>query len=174
MRDVLFSEPVGHVMSLAILTQLLKDAIGLDATSIGASAVERAVRERQRACNLASCWTRTPNTCNGPAPNCSSSSKPSSCPRRGSSETASRSRRWRGRLPDEWLRTDQEGVYRLLSVPCATGEEPYSMAMALLESGFAPSRFRVDAVDISERVLAVARRAVYGRSLLSRHRPDLS
>jgi chemotaxis protein methyltransferase WspC len=53
---------------------------------------------------------------------------------------------------------------RILSLPCSTGEEPYSIAMALLDAGVAPSRFLIDAVDISERNIAAARAAVYGRN----------
>ncbi len=53
---------------------------------------------------------------------------------------------------------------RLLSVPCASGEEPYSMVMALLDAGLPPERFRVDAMDISSHALALARRASYGRN----------
>lgn len=52
---------------------------------------------------------------------------------------------------------------RLLSVPCATGEEPYSLAMTLLDCGYPLNRFRIDAVDISKRALAVAKTATYGR-----------
>jgi chemotaxis protein methyltransferase WspC len=50
---------------------------------------------------------------------------------------------------------------RVLSMPCAGGEEPYSVAIALLDAGIAPERFRIDAVDVSENALEVARRAVY-------------
>lgn len=53
---------------------------------------------------------------------------------------------------------------RILSLPCSTGEEPYSIAMALLSAGVAPARFMIDAVDISERNIAAARHAVYGRN----------
>jgi chemotaxis protein methyltransferase WspC len=53
---------------------------------------------------------------------------------------------------------------RLLSIPCATGEEPFSMAIALLDAGFAPERFRIDAIDVSAAVLARAERAQYGRN----------
>jgi chemotaxis protein methyltransferase WspC len=49
-----------------------------------------------------------------------------------------------------------------LSIPCAGGEEPYSIAMTLLETGLAGHRFRVDAVDISARALARAIAGVYG------------
>jgi chemotaxis protein methyltransferase WspC len=52
---------------------------------------------------------------------------------------------------------------RLLSAPCSTGEEPYSIAMALLEMGYPPERFRIDAVDISARSIDIAKKAVYGR-----------
>ena len=49
---------------------------------------------------------------------------------------------------------------RVLSAPCAAGEEPYSVAMALLDAGLAPEQFAVDAIDVSRAALA---RAVRGR-----------
>lgn len=55
-------------------------------------------------------------------------------------------------------------VLRVLSVPCSSGEEPYSIAMALLDAGVPASRFQVDAVDISERMVEFAQRACYGRN----------
>src|SRR6185312_4827198 len=51
---------------------------------------------------------------------------------------------------------------RLLSVPCSTGEEPYSIVMSLVDGGFSPDQIQVDAIDISARVLAWAKRAIYG------------
>jgi chemotaxis protein methyltransferase WspC len=50
---------------------------------------------------------------------------------------------------------------RAVSAACATGEEAYSIAMALLEAGLPPGRFTVDACDISRRALQTASRAVY-------------
>ncbi|ACS81747.1 CheR family methyltransferase [Maridesulfovibrio salexigens] len=50
--------------------------------------------------------------------------------------------------------------FRVLSAPCSTGEEPYSIAMTLMGAGL--KNFRVDGVDISERALHKARGAVYG------------
>jgi chemotaxis protein methyltransferase WspC len=59
---------------------------------------------------------------------------------------------------------------RLLSLPCGSGEEPYSIAAVLLEAG-CPSAFGVDAVDVSARALARAAAGVYGpRSLRERGR----
>jgi chemotaxis protein methyltransferase WspC len=53
---------------------------------------------------------------------------------------------------------------RVLSLPCSTGEEPYSIAMALLDAGLAPNRFRIDAMDVSARGLAMAAGGIYGRN----------
>ncbi|MFQ5344866.1 MAG: CheR family methyltransferase [Mariprofundus sp.] len=55
-------------------------------------------------------------------------------------------------------------VLRLLSMPCSTGEEPYSMAMTLLDMGLPPQAFHIDAVDISRLHLSSARRAIYRAS----------
>lgn len=52
---------------------------------------------------------------------------------------------------------------RLLSLPCATGEEPYSIAMALYEAGLGEIDFHIDGVDISKRAISKARRAIYGK-----------
>ena len=51
-----------------------------------------------------------------------------------------------------------------MSAPCSTGEEPYSIAMALIDAGLPPHRFKIDAIDISARALGEARRAIYGRN----------
>ncbi|MBY0239172.1 MAG: protein-glutamate O-methyltransferase CheR, partial [Burkholderiaceae bacterium] len=53
---------------------------------------------------------------------------------------------------------------RILSVPCAGGEEPYSMAMALFDAGITPSGFAIDAIDLSPACVARARAGNYGRN----------
>ena len=50
---------------------------------------------------------------------------------------------------------------RILSAPCAAGEEPYSIAMALLDSGLHSDQFRIDAIDISRVALSKAQTARY-------------
>ncbi len=53
---------------------------------------------------------------------------------------------------------------RILSIPCAGGEEPYSMAMALRDAGVAASAFSIDAFDLSAACVARARGGIYGRN----------
>ncbi len=65
---------------------------------------------------------------------------------------------------EEWLAQHREGTLRALSLPCSTGEEPFSMAMALLEGGLPPARFHIDAVDISTGAIARAERGLYGKN----------
>ncbi len=73
-------------------------------------------------------------------------------------------------LIDYLRRLQQEQDYaaplRMLSVACATGEEPYSMAIAALAAGWPSDRIRIDAVDRQERSLRVARRGIYRRKAL--------
>jgi chemotaxis protein methyltransferase WspC len=57
-----------------------------------------------------------------------------------------------------------EDFFAALSAPCSTGEEPYSMAMALLDAGLDPEDFRIDAMDISRDSLEQARQGVFGKN----------
>ncbi|MBW4672513.1 MAG: chemotaxis protein CheR [Desmonostoc geniculatum HA4340-LM1] len=63
----------------------------------------------------------------------------------------------------QWLNKSHIGKLRLLSVPCSTGEEPYSLAMTLLDLGLLPNQFNIDAVDISKKSLDKAKKGIYGR-----------
>ncbi len=49
----------------------------------------------------------------------------------------------------------------ILSVPCSTGEEPYSIAMRLLMHGMPHQNFHIDAADISAIALNRAEAALY-------------
>jgi chemotaxis protein methyltransferase WspC len=52
---------------------------------------------------------------------------------------------------------------RILSVPCSTGEEPYSIAIALLQAGIPPAKFQIDAIDISQKNINQAKQGIYSR-----------
>ena len=68
------------------------------------------------------------------------------------------------RMAREQIAAQPERCVRVLSLPCSTGEEPYSVAMALLDAGIPPANFHIDAIDICHRSLATAERGVYGRN----------
>jgi chemotaxis protein methyltransferase WspC len=142
---------------------LLKRTMGLDAAAIGSSAIERAVQVRRSACKLTDAQAYLDYV------------QASQTELQELIEAVVVLETWFFRdreafvalarmICEDWLPAHATGVLRLLSLPCSTGEEPYSMAMALLDAGFPASRFQIDAVDISERALALARRAEYGKS----------
>lgn len=61
---------------------------------------------------------------------------------------------------------------KILSLACSSGEEPYSIAMALLNAGMPQDAFIVDAVDISHVALKKAQRGVY-QSNAFRHKHSI-
>ena len=77
---------------------------------------------------------------------------------------------FRDRKPFDYLKQyiTAEGAatrrLRLLSVPCSTGEEPYSLAIALLQAGLSPDQFVIDAIDISHHAIAKAKCGVYTKN----------
>lgn len=50
---------------------------------------------------------------------------------------------------------------KIWTAACSTGEEPYTLAMMLMENKLPPGQFEINATDISEQVLASAKQAVY-------------
>ncbi|PLY40233.1 methyltransferase [Janthinobacterium sp. ROICE36] len=83
-------------------------------------------------------------------------------------------------VPESWLFRDPQAFYatvelvqerwargratRILSIPCAGGEEPYSMAMALRDKGVPKQAFSIDAYDLSPGCIERAQAGVYGRN----------
>jgi chemotaxis protein methyltransferase WspC len=53
---------------------------------------------------------------------------------------------------------------RILSIPCAGGEEPYSMAMALTDAAIPRHAYTIEGVDLSAAAIARARRGRYTRN----------
>lgn len=145
-------------MNLARVEKFLKDAMGLDTPSIGSGAIERAVKERLRECALASeddYWLLL---------NSSSEERQELIEAVVVPETwFFRDRGAFTALAEHAKRSPKHGL-RLLSAPCSTGEEPYSIAMALFDAGLLPASFSIDAIDISGRALEYARRGAYRKN----------
>ena len=64
------------------------------------------------------------------------------------------------------LRRGQDNPLRLLSAPCCSGEEPFSIVIALRELGLPRQAYTVEAIDISRQALKRAQQGLYGRHAL--------
>jgi chemotaxis protein methyltransferase CheR len=71
------------------------------------------------------------------------------------------------------LAAASRGPFLVWSAGCASGEEPYSIAMTLLAAGVDPERFRVVGSDVSGRALGRARQATYSPWSVRRMEPEL-
>jgi len=64
-----------------------------------------------------------------------------------------------------WRTWAREGLarrpFRVLSAPCSTGEEAYSVVMRLIEAGALQEQIAVEGLDISESALLQAKEGVY-------------
>jgi len=62
---------------------------------------------------------------------------------------------------------------RVLSLPCAGGEEPYSLAMLLARAGVKPEHCRIDGFDVSRAAIERARAGRFTRNAFRNPRTDL-
>jgi chemotaxis protein methyltransferase WspC len=145
------------------IEQRLRETVGLDAASLGPASLARAVRLERKRLGVATIEEYEQVLESSPAA------------RMALLEAVLVTETWFFRdretfgaltrlVLDSWLPSHRAGILRLLSLPCASGEEPYSLVMALLDAGVAPDRFQVDAADVSVSALARARLAVYGKN----------
>ena len=150
-------------MRLAKFEDLLKRTMGMDVASVGSSTIAQAVQARASACGLEDARTYWDLV----------TASPSELQALTEAVVVTETWFFRDREAftamarmalEDWLTANPEGVLRLLSLPCSSGEEPYSMAMALLDAGFPSTRYNIDAIDISARILTHAERATYGRN----------
>jgi chemotaxis protein methyltransferase CheR len=78
-------------------------------------------------------------------------------------------------LPEIVARRRPGDLVRIWSLPCSTGEEPYSIAIWLLENWAMVDAYNVEIVgsDIDTAAIAAAMEGHYGERALSRLTPDL-
>lgn len=141
----------------------LKERIGLDVTSVGEAIVERALRQRTTSSGAADSdayWALL---------------QTSAAEQQALIEAVIVPETWFFRYPESFATLGKLALarvqalagarpLRILSLPCSTGEEPYSIAMALFDAGLAAQQFRVDAIDISPLSIQRAKRAIYGKN----------
>ncbi len=137
----------------------LSARLGLDIDTIGAALVDRSVRSRmqQRGLEDAATYVRLLET----------------------DDTEAQALTEALVIPETWFFRDREPFThlrrlaretfllrpmltpRILSIPCSSGEEAYSIAITLIDAGLPPERFHVDAYDISTQALERAHLGIY-------------
>lgn len=148
-------------MSLKTIKELLKSTIGLNVSTVGVSNFERAVRQRMKVLGLTDV-------------NIYASRLIGAEELRELIDEVIVPETWFFRNPasfaalQDYVRNTWKGKLlgrklMVMSVPCSTGEEPYSIAMALEEAGLQTVEYQIDAFDVSHRLLTKAKRGVYGR-----------
>lgn len=146
-------------MSLAPIIALLHQTIGLDVASVGLSLIERAVKERVRANDLRDISQYAELL------QCSQVELQSLV------EVVVIPETFFFRSPESFTALRQivgeqflfgTDKIRVLSVACSTGEEPYSIAMTLLDVGLPSEKFQIDAIDISAHLLEIGRLGMFG------------
>ncbi|PBP85134.1 CheR family methyltransferase [Pseudomonas syringae] len=141
----------------------LKERIGLDVTSVGEAIIERALRQRAAAAHCADSDAYWHLLVSSPQE------------QQALIEVVIVPETWFFRYPESFLSLGmlaRERIaslagarpLRILSLPCSTGEEPYSIAMALFDAGVDARQFKVDAIDISPVSIAKAEHGVYGKN----------
>lgn len=76
-------------------------------------------------------------------------------------------------LPEIRTRQGDKKRLRIWSAGCSTGEEPYTIAMLILDMpGFHDWQIEIIGTDISQRVLQIARKGVYGENSFRSTDPD--
>jgi chemotaxis protein methyltransferase WspC len=150
-------------MSIDAIKKLLHQKIGLNAVSIGSSSIERAIEHRR-------CQSQLKNVEDYYGLLLSDMQELTELV-----EEIVVPETWffRNKTPFEAfqefyisqvLSRESDEQARILSIPCSTGEEPYSILISLLEIGIDLNSVSVDAVDISKKALATAKQATYGRN----------
>jgi len=144
------------------IKSIVKDKIGLDSSTIGDSTIEKIIQQRMHQCNI---------------DNFEDYYFLVTSDQQELSELLEVTV-----IPETWffrdikpfeiiykkikqkLEENRSSTFKILSIPSSTGEEPYSLAMYLVDKGIDISRFTIDAVDISTKALQCAEQGLYGNN----------
>jgi chemotaxis protein methyltransferase WspC len=147
-------------MDQSAIETLIKQKTGLDAAIMGSGSITSAINRRQRSLNITNLQTYYSHLQQNPTE------------LQSLIETVVIPETWffRDRIPFQFLTQQiqqaikhRKSPLRILTVPCSTGEEPYSIAMALLNAGVSSQQFQIDALDISEQNIQQAKAGIYSR-----------
>ena len=150
-------------MPHASIESLLRKKIGLDPDSIGNETINRSIRQRMTACKVEDAESYL-NLLNQSNEELEELIELVIVPETWFFRDKEPFVFFRKYILSEWLPSHRNKVLRILSVPCSTGEEPYSIAISLIEAGLDTSKFQIDAVDISRKAIAKAKEGIYEKN----------
>ncbi len=159
-------------MNLDPVAALLRERIGLDPDSLGAGVLSRAVESRMRALGLTAAAEYTTRLVEGGQEFQSlvdAVTVPETWFFRGGEVFPFLV----GHIAGAVRRQPTGEPYRILCVPCSTGEEPYTLALALVEAGVPPSAWRIEGVDLNARLVERARQGRFGEFSFRQTAPEL-
>lgn len=146
-------------MDLTNIIQLLLQQIGLDHSTIGEKSIELGVRARMQALRLTDIAAYLARVTIDRAEMqllIEELIVPETWFFRGLDQL-----RYLAEVGSKWQPAYPGQALRVLSVPCSSGEEPYSIYMFLRHFGLEPAQIRILAVDISQRSIDRAMKGVY-------------
>lgn len=146
------------------IEQLLQQRIGLHSSTVGSNTIARAVEQRMRACSIEAIEEYR-NVVNHSDTELDALIEAVVIPETWFFRDPNAFQAFSDWVRDDWIpNRTSASVLRVLSVPCSSGEEPYTLAMCLAECGVGADEARIDAIDISSTNLQKARKARYGNN----------
>ena len=149
-------------MSLSVIESLLEKRIGLSTESVSSDIIAKAVQSRMQARGIAALDAYLAELRAAPA-EWAELIELSIIPETWFFRNHQSFQFLRRCLKTEWLPLRSGRQFRALSLPCSTGEEPYSIGITALESGLPEQAITIDAVDVSAKSLQKACAGLYGK-----------
>lgn len=143
------------------IVRLLAERIGLDSASVGLDLIRTGIRNRMRQLGLAR-LADYERVLGGPTDEVQALIEEVVIPESWFFRDDRPFAAFREIARSGWVGRPERPPLSVLCLPCAGGEEPYSVVMTLLDLGLPRDRFEVVAVDVSERSILRAARGVYG------------
>jgi len=139
---------------------MLTNRIGLDPAAVGSTLISRAVRIRMNELGLGDVDSYT-SLISGSEIELQALIEEVVVPESWFFRDEAPFRHFQDHVRAGWVAKPARSPLRVLSIPCAGGEEPYSIVIALMEIGLDARRYLVNAIDVSTRRLEVARRGIF-------------
>jgi chemotaxis protein methyltransferase WspC len=148
-------------MSIAAVTALLRERLGIDPESLGTRAIEKAISVHMRALGSDAIFAYASRIITD-AEEFQALAEEIGVPEtwffRGGIDLFTH---LAALIRESCRLVPPRPLFRVLSAPCSSGEEAYSLAIALAEAGAPPSSCIIEAIDISRTALEKARAGRY-------------